>query len=376
MADLPPVEKIIERAYFHVGNGGLTLSILEVAPGGGGTPNEYRFEHEISVFGQKSTSSFPLGSSDIVSWMNMALQRVSMKVAATSHDGRSFVPFDTPPDVTHVNGEEVQKLASLMRIVARYQRRAYEFPSPEALHDYLHEHPQADKSKHTVKQHEEHHGGPKKSLKERLESLSDKAKTFVKNAPSDFKKFVDDEAHRRKVVHAMHAVVEKLPKSVLENAKKAVKHEIHEFKTASEGIHAVLKGEKMTDKQKKAVKTVAFDVALTVATAAVTGGAAGLGLGGFAAKVGESFVKALAKKLALRTVTHGLGHVSTAEELSHFGHGLLEHLVHLAGEEGDDKETDLVVAYITKLVADELKDIDPDVIAEALEEASSDEEKA
>ncbi len=381
----PPIEKIIERAYFHVGNGGMTLSIIEDrSPKDGAT--SYRFKHEMSVFGAKSEGSFPLGSSDIVSWMNMALQRVSMKVAAAFAD-RSFQPFDNPVEVTHSNGEEVAKLASLFRIVARFQRRAdvvgYEFPSPEARREYLKEHPAADPAKHTVKrpeekekakepepeekEHGEHEEKPKKSWKERFQSLSDKAKSFVKNAPAEIKKFVEDDAHRRKVAHAMHKAVVEMPGKVVDNAKKAIKHEAKEFKTAGEGIATVLSGKPMTKEQKHAVKTVAFDVALTVATAAVTGG-----FGGIAGRAAAGFTKALAKKIALKSMTHGLGKVTTMEELAHFSHGVLEHITEAitAAENAGEGAGDLITSYVSKLVADELEDLDPEVLADALEEAS------
>ena len=383
----PPVETIIERAYFHIENGGLTLSIVEVKPGGGGTPNEYRFKHELSMHGQTAESSFVLGSSGIVGWMNMALQRVSMKVAAIHNDGRSLHPFDKP-QVTHTNGMAVEKLASLFRIVARYQR-AKEFSNPEALHEYLHEHPQADKSLHTVKRPEEHkpkpegghgHGhepeGESKSWKEkakafgeRLKGLGEKAKNFVENAPAEVKKFVQDDAHRRSVLQAMHKNLENLPDTLYNNAKGAVKHEAHEFKEAAGGIKAVLKGGKMSKAQMHAVKAVAFDVALTVATAAVTGGL-GLGAGGLAVKSVGSFAKAFAKKIALKSITHGLHHATTIEELGHFSHGLHHTIESLltASEKGD--ESDLITAYVTKLVADELADLDPDTLAETIEEAA------
>lgn len=357
-----PVETILERAYFHIENGGLTLSIVEVKPGGGGTPNEYRFKHELSMHGQTAESSFVLGSSGIVGWMNMALQRVSMKVASIHYDGRSLLPFDKP-DVTHANGVEVEKQASLLRIVARYQR-AFEFPTPRALHDYLHEHPQADKALHSVQEHVKE---KVKSWGERLKSLGAAAKKFIDNAPERVKKFVEDDAHRRHVLHAMHETLENLPENLYANAKKAVKHEAREFATATQGIKAVLRGEKMSDEQKKAVKAVAFDVALTVATAAVTGGL-GAGLKGFASKTAESFAKSLAKRVALRSVSHGLSNATTTEELRHFGHGI-KHVLTAADSQGDD--SDLITAYITKVVADELENLDLDTLAEALEDAAS-----
>jgi hypothetical protein len=394
----PPTDRIIERAYFHVGNGGLTLSVIEERSPEDGTAS-YRFKHEISVFGASSESSFPLGSSDIVSWMNMALQRVSMKVAAAFHE-RSYQPFDNPPDVTHVNGEEVKKLASLMRIVARYQRQAFEFPTPEALRKYLHDRPHADKSLHWVKEpgddkekseakpegkgHEPKHedegkdkkepAAKPKSWKERFQSLSDKAKAFVKNAPGEIKKFLEDEEHRRGVIQKIHHVVEHLPENVAKRVQKAIKHEAEEFKTATEGVKAVLKGEKMSDEQKKAFKEIAFEAALVVATVSITGGL-GAGLKGVAFASVEGFSKALAKKVALNSITHGLGRHAKLEEVAHFGHGLselLERVITAADDEDGDVNTKLLAAYVTKLVNDELKNIDPDMLAKAVEDAAED----
>ena len=278
------------------------------------------------------------------------------------------------------------------RVAARFQRSfdqtSTEFSSPEALRQYLKDHPQADKSLHTVKKpgdtdekgeqppKDDHgdakHEPPKKSFKDRLKSLSQKAKNFVSNAPSEVKKFVQDDAHRRTVLMAAHKTLTDLPEKVYTNAKNAVKHEVHEFKTAGQGIKAVLKGGKMTPEQKHAVKVVAFDVALTVATAALTGGL-GLGVKGLAGKSAQTFVTAMAKKIALKSVTHGLGSLVTVEELGHFGHGAFETIHHMfTAAEAKQDERNLIVAYCTKLVADQMKDLDPDVMAEALEEASKD----
>jgi hypothetical protein len=286
------------------------------------------------------------------------------------------------------------------RIAARYQRWSFdqtsiEFDSPEAMQKYLQEHPGADKAKHHVKKpgekpqaeeapkpeghgehgegHGEHKAEPKKTFKQRLESLSQKTKSFLSNAPSEIKKFVSDDAHRRETLQTMHKFVEKIPEKVYSNAKHAIKHEIEEFKTAGQGIKAVLKGGKMTHEQKHAVKAVAFDAALTLAVSAVTGGL-GAGASGLAAHTVSNFAKSLAKKLALNTVTHGLGHVTKIEELGHFGHGIhhmLEHVLTAAEDEKKGDESDLIMAYISKLLADELKDLDPDTLAEALEEAAN-----
>ena len=72
--------------------------------------------------------------------------------------------------------------AMSFRVAARYQM-ATEFPSDKALKEYLREHPQADRSKHTVSDGKEEAQPEKKSLKERLtqalKSVPEKAKRFV-----------------------------------------------------------------------------------------------------------------------------------------------------------------------------------------------------
>lgn len=368
MADPPPVEKIIERAYFHVGNGGMTLSIVEEKSPEGRT--DYRFQHEMSVFGAKSESSFPLGSSDIVSWMNMALQRVSMKVASSFSD-RSFQPFDNAPDVTHMNGEEVAKLASLLRVVARFQRRTFEFPTPEALRKYLHEHPQADKSKHHVEKHdkdEKPEGGdkkpePKKSWGERLKALGEKAKKFVENAPKAVKQFIEDENFRRGAMVKAAEALQDAPGKIVKSVVHAAKEEIKEYGEAAKGVGAILKGGKPSKEEHEAMRKVAIHMAIGVAAAALSsGGAPVMG----AAALG----KALIRKVALKAVAHSLEHVHTLGEIGEIGHGLVELMDKLAAEKKDVDPMEAFGQLITAAVAKELKANDPEALAEALEEAA------
>jgi hypothetical protein len=377
-SNLPDEEKIVERAYFHVSNGGMTLSIVEMKPAEGGTP-EYRFKHELSLFGAKAESSFPLGSSDIVSWMNMALQRVSMKVAAAFHD-RSFQPFDNKPDITHVNGVEVSKLASLVRVVARYQhRQAKEFSSPEALHEYLHEHPGADKSLHTVKKHEDHKpapeksetkhehepahekAGPKKSWGERFKSLGDKAKKFVTDAPKAVKSFIEDEAVRKKALDGALKHIKDAPKNVVKRVVEAAKEEVHEFKEAGHALHKLVKGEKPSKEEHAAMRKVAMHMAIGVTAAALSAGGAPLAAAGV-------FGKSLIKKIALKAVTRSLEHAHTLGEVGEIGHGLVELMDKFAAEGGDDM--DKFGQLVAAAVAKELESFDSNSLAEALEDAT------
>jgi parvulin-like peptidyl-prolyl isomerase len=110
-----------------------------------------------------------------------------------------------------------------------------------------------------------------------------------------------------------------------------------------------------------------------VALAAITGGLS-VGVTGLAAATFSNFASSIAKKVALNAVTHGLGNAVKVQELGHLGHGVFEHLLgavtaaEKAQAQGDDQ--DLLAAYVTKLVQDELKNIDPDMLAEAIEEAA------
>lgn len=269
-------------------------------------------------------------------------------------------------------GQHRQRL--IERVASRYMQ-AMEFDSPEALKEYLKAHPGADKSKHTVKKHdkEEHGASPghkKPSLKERLKSISSKAKDFISKAPGEVRKFLTDDKHRSEVLGKAKDFIKKLPEKTYKNAKSAIKHEAKEFGDAVGGIKAVLSGKKMTDHQKHAIKTVAAHAAISVAVAAVSGGL-GAGLGGLAAKSAATFSSALGKKIALDAVTNGLGQAVMAEEVAHLGHGLT-HMLHnvlaAEGKKGDDQ--DLMVAYVSKLVQDRLENLDPEMIAEALEEAA------
>jgi len=248
----------------------------------------------------------------------------------------------------------MSNLRLVLRVAARYQR-AKEFTSPEAFKEYLHEHPQADKSKHTVvKDHGEDEGGgghkeePKKSWKERLKGLSDKAKAFVKEAPKAVKQFVEDESFRRKTLQDAHKALVDAPEKLVKSALKTVKDEVKEFKEAGQGIAAVVKGGKMTPHQKKALKTVATHMAISIAAAALTS----TGPLAVAGAVG----KGLAKHVAMKAVSGALGHLHILEEVGHIGHGVSHLLKHIAT---DNTGPEAVLLRYAKDAKDG-KDIDPE----------------
>lgn len=285
-----------------------------------------------------------------------------------------------------------QHMVLTLRIAARFEREAFDFPTPEALKKYLQKHPKADPSKHHVQKPEKPERPEKeekaekgakgdkaksKSFKDHYNALSQGAKKFVQSASAEIKKFITDDAHRRGVLMDIHKSMMDLPEATFNKAKKAIKHEAHEIKLASEGIKTALKGGKMTKEQKKAIRTVATHVALTVAVTAVSGGLGG-GAAAFAGKASATFLSTLCKKVAFKSVTEGLGHVPTVQEVGHLGHGVAELLQHVVtadekGKKGKATEDDLIVAYVTALVAEQIKNMDPEDLAEAIEAAAKEE---
>jgi hypothetical protein len=281
-----------------------------------------------------------------------------------------------------------------LRVAARYQR-AFEFPSPEALKHYLHDHPQADKSKHTVKKpgedkpkaeeevpdekkdekkdHGHGHGEekPKKSWRDVVKGLSQAAKTFITEAPESVQKFVNDESFRRDALMKAHKAVTEAPEKFVQQAIHHAKHEAAEIKEAGHGILAVAKGGKMSPSQKKAVKTVVTHVAIA-AVATALGGGLGIGAAALAKGTAGAFVTSLAKKVVLKSVINELGHLPMVEEMLHAGHGaveMLEHVMeHFASEKPEMTPDQAFDAYLSVAIAKGIKDMDPETMAETIEE--------
>ena len=261
-------------------------------------------------------------------------------------------------------------------------RLATEFSSPEALQKYLKDHPGADKSKHKVdtnqrdkpgrppkgpekKPKSEAHGeepgkGEKKSLKDRIRGLSDKVKKLVADAPEAAKKFLADDHHRRKALQEAHEKLSKAPSNLVKSFVDTLKHEKKEFKEAGAGIKAVLKGGKMDEHQRKAFKTVATHLGITIAATVLTG--TGGPLAG-AAAIG----KAVAKYTAMKGVSRALGHLHVLQELGHINHGVLHVIEKIAADdEGKPDEAVAMTQLIMACVAKEIEDLDDDAITKAL----------
>lgn len=215
---------------------------------------------------------------------------------------------------------------------------------------------------------------PKKSWGDRLKGLGQKARDFVANAPKEARKFIEDDAFRRKTMQGVHKSLTEAPEKLVKNVVKTVKHEVHEYKEAGQGIASAIRGKKMSPGQKKAVKTVATHLAIGVAAAALTASSP-IGVAG-------ALVKGMSRHIALKAVSRALGHLHVLEELGHIGHGVSGLMTHLASmhnpqiflfraadeaAQGGDPNVDEVFGnFITASVAKELENFDDDAMESSL----------
>jgi hypothetical protein len=238
--------------------------------------------------------------------------------------------------------------------------------SPEGKKPEGKEAPKSDESSHDE--------GPKKSWKERLQGLGQKARDFVEGAPKEARRFIEDDAFRRKTLQGVHKALTEAPEKIVKNVIKTVKHEVHEYKEAGQGIYAAIHGKKMSASQKKAVKTVAIHLAIGVAAAALTAS------GPLA--VGGALVKGMSRHIALKSVARALGHLHVLQEVGHIGHGVAGLMTHLASTNnpqvflfraadeaaagGEPDVDDVFGNFITASVAKEMEGFDDDAMESSL----------
>lgn len=236
-----------------------------------------------------------------------------------------------------------------------FLRYAYEFPSEGALRKYLRDHPGADPKKHTVVDKK-----PKPSLKDKLKGLSQGAKSFLAKAPKQVKQFFQDPDYRRESLQKLHAAMEGAPKKYGKKLIETAKHEVHEFKVAGGAVKDALKGKKLSDEQKHAVKTVAIHMGVTLAAAAfsTTGVLAGAAFAG----------KATAQHIALKAAARVLGQMHVMGEAGVVGEGLLSLMSKIGAKDKQDPEK-ILSALVIQAVQEELKALEGDEAASELLEA-------
>ena len=241
-------------------------------------------------------------------------------------------------------------------------REAREFPSPEALKDYLHEHPKADPANHSV-------GGGKGEggkEEEKAEPKSDKKKDeggakapskvhgflagikgiskamvdSVTNAPAKVHAFVTDKSSRDETLKSVASAVRESPQKVSDSVWAGAKKEVHELKHAGKALaKALSKPRKDWDAEdKKAVYGATLYV--VGAVMAASGGGAVMAAGA----VGKSFALHVAAKAMHHAIDNGFTHFEGGETVVH----LVEHL-HLAAD-GDEADQRLLMDHLTVAV--------------------------
>ncbi len=213
---------------------------------------------------------------------------------------------------------------------------------------------------------------PPPTWKERLKGMSDSAKSFVKTAPKEVKLFLSDDNHRRAALMSAHKAVEAAPAKAIQHLVDTARGELHEFREAGSGVRTILSGGKLSTPQKKAMKTVAFHIGLTVAATALTasGPLAGMAM----------FGKAMARHVAMKAAGKLFESAHLLQEFGHVSHGVSSILSKLAAKgdgktEGDHDAETLLVEYVHALIAKELEQLDGDDVQQAVEDAAEEHEE-
>jgi 8-oxo-dGTP pyrophosphatase MutT (NUDIX family) len=100
--------------------------------------------------------------------------------------------------------------------------------------------------------------------------LSEEAVKAFKKLPPAFKKFLSDPVHRKAVLTSAAQSLRKAPKGYVTSLMKTAKEEVHEFKLAGTALKSIVQRKPLDEHQKKALKTVAFHVALSATVAALS----------------------------------------------------------------------------------------------------------
>lgn len=244
------------------------------------------------------------------------------------------------------------------------ERFAREFSSPEALKEYLKEHPEADPKKHTVRKKDK---GLKDVAVEKvkqdigaLKNLSKSALGWLKKAPTSVQKFVSDPEARKTTLKAAQSSLKEGAKNYAKQLAEVAKKTGEDYKTAGGAVQDVLQGKKLSSDQKKAVRNVAIQMGILAAGAALAGSG---GLSGAA-----YMAKGLAKYVAQKAAKNVLGDIYALKNVGKLGGGVMD-LFEKFGAEKKDHEKALAALVLAK-VHEELAKIDDEGIAEALEEAS------
>lgn len=248
-------------------------------------------------------------------------------------------------------------------------RTAKEFATEKALSEYLHEHPDADKSKHSVDKAEKAEGGKDEGSKDegskglkgmaegKAKEIQGKLKTLfavakgihkgvkeaIQAAPAKVQEFVVDPEARKKATSQAAAAIKKAPESIAKHIWESAKDELKDVKTAGKAVKKLFKKpiEQWTKEDKKAL----YSVAVYAAGAALS--AAGGGPIVAAGAVGKSFVSHVAVKTLSHVIDAGFLHFEAGESVFQAGE-LLKHFIMAGESEGSDEDYEkMLIQHLT-----------------------------
>lgn len=207
-----------------------------------------------------------------------------------------------------------------------------------------------------------------KSWYSNLKGLGESAVKYLSEAPKVVKDFISDPEKRKEHLAKAREGLKNLPEKALRSAVKSIKAEAEDYSNAAKGVAAVLRGGEMSKEEHKALKSVALNVAVTVAGLSLSYA----GMAGAAA----SFGKGMAKHLALRAVSDGMADANFISGIRDTGADFLRHIT--AKEKGKDKgkgepDMELVIGKIVaELVSQSLQSMSDEDIADSLNSMEKD----
>lgn len=236
---------------------------------------------------------------------------------------------------------------------------AKEFPTEEALHTYLEEHPAADPKNHWVKgkkpedQVEDDDddgtfGNPEMKFKNflgKLKGVGDAMKASLSKAPAKVKAFVSDPAVRKEAVSSMAADIKKSPAKVASAVFKSAKQELHEIQHAGKAIKKVLSKPPQTWTKEDYKAVYAASVYAASATVAAIGGGPLVAAGA----LGKGFAIHVGTKAMHRVLDHGFTHFELGEAALHALH-------HVLAADEDEKDQEHLMAQLTMAVGKVLEE--------------------
>lgn len=256
-------------------------------------------------------------------------------------------------------------------LVPVLRKTAMEFPTEDALKTYLKEHPDADRSLHTVKKPEK--DSPKteekpssgffSKVKAKFKSIKDSIATAIENAPAEVQKFILEEEHRHKRLGEVIEAVKAAPKKIGEKILSSAKAEVTELKQAGHATQKFLRGETLTKEDKHALYSTAVYVGGAVLTAA-TSGAAIAAIGA----VSKSFSLHVAIKAVDALLDEGfLGFEALETGLSALRHILAAEKKELTDAEAQEVLVNALIAHTLKQYEKGISDKDMASILKGVE---------